>query len=186
MSSTFSRPFLEENDISRQVVKFIYAENQDNNDQTQCTRQAMALFAAVRTELKTASDPTEDTQPKSFSTSLNSYDLNTCYNKFLQYYYLPLLPSQPTIKTFFQHLQQINYTHLLNTSTIILKTDKTEAHIYLPHELTILPDHYIPSTNNCLDIPLKSQSNFQTANSILTNIKSKTQTKLKTPVTLKL
>src|SRR6185436_13655022 len=182
MSSTFSRPFLEENDVSGQVVKSIYAENQVNDSQTQRTGQAMALFAAVRTELKMASNPTEDTQPKSFSTSLNSYDLNTCYNKFLQYYHLPLLPSQPTIKMFFQHLQQTNYTHLLNTSTITLKTDKTEAHIYLLHELTILPDHYISSTNDCLDIPLKSQSNSQTANPIPTNIKPKTQTKLKTPV----
>ena len=83
MSSTFSRPFLEENDVSGQVVKSIYAENQVNDSQTQRTGQAMALFAAVRTELKTASDPTEDTLPKSSSTSLNSYDLDTCYNKFL-------------------------------------------------------------------------------------------------------
>src|SRR6185295_12431137 len=98
--------FLEENDVSGQVVKSIYTENQDNDGQTQRTGQAMALFAAVRTELKTASDSTENTQPKSFLTLLNSYDLDTCYNKFLQYYYLPLLPSQPTIKTFFQYLQQ--------------------------------------------------------------------------------
>ena len=161
MSSTFSRPFLEENDVSGQVVKSIYAENQVNDGQTQRTGQVMALFAAVRTELKTASDPTEDTLPKSFSTSLNPYDLDTCYNKFLQYHHLPLLALQPTIKIFFQYLQQLNSTHLLNTTKITLKTDKTEAHIYLPYELTILPNHYIPFTNDFLDIPLKSQSNSQ-------------------------
>jgi hypothetical protein len=131
------------------------------------------------------SDPTEDTQPKSLPTSLNSYDLDTCYNKFLQYYQLPLLHLQPTIKTFFQYLQQINSIHLLNSSMITLKADKTEAHIYLPHELTILPNHYIPFTNNFLNIPLKSQPNSQTVNYTSTNTKFKSQSKCKTPIYFK-
>ena len=66
MSSTVSRPFLEENDVSGQVVKSIYAENQVNDGQTQRTEQAMVLFAAVRAE-HMVSESTEES-----STSLNS------------------------------------------------------------------------------------------------------------------
>ena len=48
MSSTFSRPFLEENDVSGQVVKSIYVEGQVYDGQTQRTEQTMVPFAAVR------------------------------------------------------------------------------------------------------------------------------------------
>ena len=58
MSSTFSGPFLEENDVSGQVDKSIYAKDQVIS-QTQRTEQTLETCAAVRTELKTASDPTE-------------------------------------------------------------------------------------------------------------------------------
>ena len=93
MSFTVSRPFLEENDVSGQVVKSIYAENQVNDSQTQHTEQAMVLFAAVRAE-HTVSEPTEE-----LSTSLNLissshikeelqdsyyntlYDPDSCYNQ---------------------------------------------------------------------------------------------------------
>ena len=93
MSSIEYGPFPEENDVSGRVVKSIYAENQVNDGQTQCTEQAMALFAAVRAE-HTVSESTEES-----STSLNSiasshiketskepsnnilYDPDSCYNQ---------------------------------------------------------------------------------------------------------
>ena len=65
MFSTFSRPFLEENDVSGWVVKSIYAEDQVNDSQTQCTGQAMVSCAAVQAE-HTVSKSTEES-----STSLN-------------------------------------------------------------------------------------------------------------------
>ena len=59
MSSTVSRPFSEENEVSGQVVKSIYAEDQVYDGQTQCTGQTMVSCAAVRTKLETASASTE-------------------------------------------------------------------------------------------------------------------------------
>src|SRR5260364_101556 len=59
MFSTFSGPFSEENEISGQVVKSIYTENQVYNDQIQRTGQAMVSCTAVRTELETVSASTE-------------------------------------------------------------------------------------------------------------------------------
>src|SRR5260363_429916 len=59
MSSTFSGPFLEENEVSGQVVKSIYAEDQVYDGQTQRTGQAMVFCAAVKTELEMASASTE-------------------------------------------------------------------------------------------------------------------------------
>ena len=93
MSSIEHGPFPEENDVSGQVVKSIYAENQVNDGQTQRTEQAIALFAAVRAE-HMVSEFTEES-----STSLNSiassyiketskepsnnilYDPDSCYNQ---------------------------------------------------------------------------------------------------------
>src|SRR5690242_18910191 len=112
MSSTSCGPFLEENDVSGQVVKSIYVKDQDNDGQTKRTWQTMESFAAVRTELKTASDPSEELLSKSLSTSLDSYDLEICYNKYLAYYKLPLLRGPQTINSFKQHLTQNNAKHL--------------------------------------------------------------------------
>ena len=59
MSSTFSGPFLEENEVSGWVVKSIYTEDQVYNSQTQHTEQAMVFCAAVKTKLEIASTSTE-------------------------------------------------------------------------------------------------------------------------------
>src|SRR5260364_14914 len=59
MSSTFSGPFSEENEVSGQVVKSIYMEDQVYDGQIQCTGQAMVFCAAVKTELETASASTK-------------------------------------------------------------------------------------------------------------------------------
>src|SRR5690242_20666750 len=159
MSSTSSGPFSEENDISGRVVKSIYVEDHLFDGQTQRTGQTMESCAAVRTELETASDSAEVPLSKSLSTSSNSYDLEKCYNKFLTYYHLPLLNEPQTVKSFRQHLQHNNVDYLAKFSFITVNSDKTEAHVYLPHEFNILPNHYILSIYDSTDIPLKSQSN---------------------------
>src|ERR1043165_4823459 len=79
----------------------------------------------------------------------DSYDLSTCYNKFLLHYNLPLFNKFQTIKSFFQHLQQFNTTDLLKSSFFSCNKEKSEAHIYLPDETKLLPNHIplIPYTN---------------------------------------
>ena len=47
MYSTNSRPFSEENDVSRQAVKPIYAEDWVNDGQAQHTGKTTVSFAAV-------------------------------------------------------------------------------------------------------------------------------------------
>src|SRR5690242_15366342 len=112
MSSILYGPPLEENDVSGQVDKSIYTENQIYNSQTQRIEQTLKFFVAVRTRLKTASDSTKGISSESLPTPLDSYDLETCYNKFLIYYQLPLLKKPQTINSFFQHLQQNNANYL--------------------------------------------------------------------------
>jgi hypothetical protein len=91
MSSINNGPFPEENDVSGQVVKSIYAENQVYVDQTQRTEQVMALFAAVRAG-HTVSEPTEESSTSLNSTSSSNikeasqepiYDPDSCYNQWL-------------------------------------------------------------------------------------------------------
>src|SRR5260363_344614 len=88
MSSTFSGPFLEENEVSGQVVKSIYAKNQVYDSQTQCTGQAMVSCAAVKIELEMTSAPTK-INPSTSDT------ISSCYTKVpLQYYSHLSLPIQ--------------------------------------------------------------------------------------------
>ena len=84
------------NDVSRQVVKPIYMEGQDYDGQTQCTGQTLVPYTAVKAKHMVI-DPVEDNLRRSFSTSLSPYDLHTCFNKFLLFYNLPLLPYGQTI-----------------------------------------------------------------------------------------
>src|SRR5689334_8147840 len=120
----------------------------------------MKSFAAVRTKLKMASDPSEELPSKSSLTSSNSYDLEICYNKFLAYYKLPLLRELQTINSFKQHFTQNNAKHLAYYTLITINSDKTEVYIYLPHESEMLPNHYILSIYDSYNIPLKSQTNI--------------------------
>ena len=112
MFFTVSRLFLEENDVSEQVVKFIYTENQVNDGQTQHTEQAMTHFAAMRAE-HTVSKPTEELstflnfisssyikeelQDSSYNTLYNS---DSCYNQWLACLNLSLLPLLQTLSSF--------------------------------------------------------------------------------------
>ena len=102
--------FDKENDVSGQAGKPIYAENQVNDGQTQRTEQTIELFAAVRAELQTVSAPVKDNHSFSETTSSyhsenynsnskntnyktsQTYNSETCYNKFFVHFNLPLIP----------------------------------------------------------------------------------------------
>ena len=116
MSSIEYGPFPEENDVSGRVAKSIYAENQVNDGQTQCTEQAMALFEAVRAE-HTVSESTEESlislntissshiKETSKEPSNNIlYDPDSCYNQWLACLKLPLLPHSQTLYSFLKHI----------------------------------------------------------------------------------
>src|SRR5260364_424085 len=83
MFSTYSGPFLKENDVSRRAGKPIYAEDQAYDGQIQCTEQAMVSCAAVRTELKTASISTEDINNTSDTISSSPSEVQLSSNTFL-------------------------------------------------------------------------------------------------------
>src|SRR5260364_243330 len=101
MFSTFSGPFSEENEISGQVVKSIYTENQVYNDQIQRTGQAMVSCTAVRTELETVSASTE-INPSTSNT------ISSCHAKVpLQYHINLSLPIQQ--HSFTQSIEQETY-----------------------------------------------------------------------------
>ena len=104
------------------------------------------------------SNSTEGNLFKSSSTSLDSYDLNTCYNKYLLYYKLPLLKEPQTIQSFYLHLDN-HASYLKKLAIISLTKDKKEAHIYLPHDTVLLPNHTFPLSWDTYDISLKSYTN---------------------------
>jgi hypothetical protein len=133
--------FNKENDISRQVDKPIYVEGQDNDGQTQRTGQTMVPCTAVRAE-HTVIAPVEDNFERSFTTSLIPYDLHTCFNKFLLYYHLPLLPHGQTIQTLLQHIDKYNNNKTVSSITFSVNSSYNETHIYLPND-TLLPDHIV-------------------------------------------
>ena len=159
MSSTSSGPFLKENDVSRQVGKSIYAENQVYGSQTQCTEQAMALFAAVRAE-HTVSESTEEPLISLNSNSSSHFketskdsnyntllDPNSCYNKWLAIQGLPLLPHPQTLYSFIQHIHPYNYTplNLYKFALIVsIKLDYSECYIHLSDKPEPLSDHFNP------------------------------------------
>ena len=113
----------------------------------------MGSFAAVRAEHKMVSASTEGQLSKSPSTSLESCNLDACYNKFLSFYKLPLLDTPQTIFTFYQYLSLFDFSY---PTTISIKNDYSEAYIYLPFESELLPDHQYASGHELLSIPLKS------------------------------
>ena len=157
MYSTLSRPFLEENDVSRQAVKPIYAVDPGDISQTQRTEQTLVSSAAVRTGLKTASEFTETYYTSDIISSHHS-EVNICYNIFLQLFNLLLLNSKQTLGTFITHLKNcdfkkpfiisINNTH---TETHVLKSiynDLPKNHYILPTHLYNLYQHIPILTNN--------------------------------------
>src|SRR5260363_306947 len=98
------------------------------------------------------------------SSLLDLYNPTTCYNKFLSYHKLQLLPSPQTIASFTQFIKS-NYSTFFSEQYIKLfvqiknKYNSEEAYIYLLHETSLLPNHSpLPFKNliNFLNIPLKS------------------------------
>src|SRR5437868_14573753 len=114
MFSTDCRPFSKENDRSRQVVKPTSVENQVHVVQTQCTEQALANFATVRTRY-TASVSTEELHIASVIIS-SSHTEATCYNQFLNKYNYSTLNSNQTLKSFIQYLTKLNHKLHFNIS----------------------------------------------------------------------
>ena len=129
------------NEISKQVDKPIYVKGQVNDGQTQCTRQTIVPCTAVRAK-HTVIASVEDNLSRSFSTSLISYDLHICFNKFLLYYNLPLLPHGQTIQTLIQHIDKYNNNKIVPSITFSVNSSYYETHIYLPND-TLLPDHTV-------------------------------------------
>jgi hypothetical protein len=82
LSKKTTEVFDKEDDVSRQVGKPIYVENQSNDSQTQCTEQTMKIFAAVRAKLQTISALVKDKYSFSETTPLhNSENYNTNFKK---------------------------------------------------------------------------------------------------------
>src|SRR5260364_292504 len=140
MSSTFSGPFLEENEVSGQVVKSIYAEDQVYDSQTQCTGQAMVSCAAVKTELETASTSTE-------INSSTSDTISSCHTEVpLQYHTHLSLPIQQNSSIYTVEQEIYNEYELLpdesdnklnistiHTNTIILISIQTHQR-FMSHQ----------------------------------------------------
>ena len=104
------------------------------------------------------------------SNLLDLYDPNTCYNKFLSFHKLQLLPSPQTLASFIQFIKS-NYPNFFSDQYIKIsiktktKQNPEEAHIYLPHETSLLPNHsLLPFKNlaNFSNTPLKSDYSIST------------------------
>src|SRR6185437_13196975 len=95
---------------------------------------------------------------------LKIYNPSTCFNKFLSFYNLQLLPTPQSIGFFLKFIQndyQAYYSEqYINISIKISNNDiYEEAHIHLPQETTLLPNFsYIPFKNllDFQNIPLKT------------------------------
>ena len=142
MSSTICGPFSEENDVSRQAGKPIYVEESSNDGQTQRTEQTLDSCTAVRAG-HTVSDFAEDLTLSS-DTKPSHPSEETCFNKFLHKYNLPLLPLPQTLKSFLHHLLKYSFfqSYKISVNIIIFKT-----HIYLDINEQALPGYLILSSN---------------------------------------
>src|SRR5690242_16066347 len=101
----------------------------------------MVSCTAVRAE-HTVIDPVEDNLRRSFSTSTTPYDLHTCFNKFLLYHNLPLLPHGQTIQSLIQHIDKHNHNNTVSSITFSVSNSYHETHIYLPND-SLLPNHIV-------------------------------------------
>ena len=92
---------------------------------------------------------------------LDLYDSTTCYNKFLAHHKLQHLPSPQTTTSFIQYIK-LNYPKFFSEQYIkisIQTKPNLEAHIYLPHETSLLSNHSLilfKNLPNYPNIPLKS------------------------------
>src|ERR1041384_956562 len=117
----------EENDVSRQVDKPIYPEEVDKHSPLTHNLSTAISCGTVRAGY-TVSALVEDKPKVSFPISLIPCDPSTCFNKFLHYYKLPLLPSPQTINSFLLHfIQHSLWNNLQNELIISIKSDYSEA-----------------------------------------------------------
>ena len=92
---------------------------------------------------------------------LDLYDSTTCYNKFLAHHKLQHLPSPQTTTSFIQYIK-LNYPKFFSEQYIkisIQTKPNLEAHIYLPHETSLLSNHSLilfKNLSNYPNVPLKS------------------------------
>ena len=152
--------FNKENDVSRQVDKPIYPEEVDKHSSLMHNLSTATSCETVRVGYM-VSALVKDNSKVSLSIFSNSCDPSTCYNKFLLYFNLLLLPSPQTINSFLLHLIKHSLWNNLQGQLIIsIKSDYSEAHIYTPHEPCPLPDHEIIPYQSAIfanpHIPLKS------------------------------
>jgi hypothetical protein len=87
-------------------------------------------------------DSTLTTYSAPYSTCHNNLDPNICYNKFLQFYNLPLLPNNQNIQTLIQHIDKHNNNSQITHITFSVNLNSQETHIYLPHK-PLLPGYTI-------------------------------------------
>src|SRR6185295_10503276 len=76
----------------------------------------------------------------------SNIQLDTCYNKFLSYNHLLLLPYSQTIKSFLHHIYSFDYSPDNScgyTLIISIKNDYSEAHVYLLPEPKPLTNYFI-------------------------------------------
>src|SRR6185295_5984085 len=115
-------------------------------------------------------DPVEDNFERSFTTSLIFYDLYTCFNKFLLYYYLPLFPHDQTIQTLIQHIDKYNNNKTVSNITFSVNLSYNETHIYFSNN-TLLSDHIIIALHLLpIFYNLSLRSNFLNPTSILSDL----------------
>src|ERR1043165_4004790 len=185
MSSIDYGPFSEENGVWRRAVKPLYAENQVNDCQTQRTEQAMVLFAAVRAEhmvsksteeSSTSLNPIASSHIKETSKELSNdllYDPDSCYNQWLAYFKLPLLPHPQTLYSFLKHIEHYNFSHLNifnNALRLSIKLDYSECYIHLAHKFQPLPNYFSPQPEGYYyytSIPIPSK--FSSTNNNISN-----------------
>src|SRR6185295_15188719 len=102
----------------------------------------MVLSTAVQAELQTVNDLVEDI-PTSHVPVFNTSPpagTNTCYNKFLLLYNLPIIYHYITFGEFLSYLRKHSFKHSFNIS---INYNKTELHIYTNPSDPILPEHKI-------------------------------------------
>ena len=166
MYSTNSRPFSEENDVSRQAVKPIYVEDWVYDGQAQRTGKTTVSFAAVRAKLKTVSNLAEIYNSSLNSNSSPNFKDPFCYDTFLIYYNLPTLSPNQTLLNFLQHLKN----NLFNKPfKISINITLTETHVYQNLNNAILPNHILlPKSHyyQYYNLPIKSYQQYSIPNSL--------------------
>ena len=117
-------------------------EESSNDGQTQCTEQTLNSCTAMRAG-HIVSDFAEDLTLFSDTKSSHSSE-ETCFNKFLHKYNLPLLLLLQTLKSFLHHLLKHSFFQPYKISVNIITLD---IHIYLDINEHILSGHLILSPN---------------------------------------